>query len=195
MDPTWLVSVAPNPNEIEASLLLAYDFYLNEVLGCALGFLSCFTVTYYANIAHFKRYAQGSLDESEKNLYRHIAEENYKRLFPRSLAKLLGLFLLLTPWYTSEGAPTMAQRFVFVIWYASMGLVDEAVFSNQNKQQKTLTSTSPLSFVWVQLHDTVAEVKSHAKMVPRWVYWLAYLMLLWPIPWLIFSNTLYGDYV
>jgi len=63
----------------------------------------------------------------------------------------------------------MAEMTLLSLWFGAMGLVDE-------------------------LHDTVLEVPLHKRRVPNWVFYLAYMTLLVPIPVLIGAKEVFAHY-
>ena len=65
--------------------------------------------------------------------------------------------------------PSMPEMTMLSVWFGAMGLVDE-------------------------LHDTVLEVPLHKRRVPQWVFYLAYLTLLVPIPVLITAKAVFAHY-
>merc|ERR1711871_1626656 len=105
---------------------------------------------------------------------------NWDRLWTRFYSKMFALAVLLLAQrgrlqehYGDATAhptmPSMPEMTMLSVWFGAMGLVDE-------------------------LHDTVLEVPLHKRRVPQWVFYLAYLTLLVPIPVLITAKAVFAHY-
>ncbi|KAL7530237.1 hypothetical protein ACHAWF_005054, partial [Thalassiosira exigua] len=104
--------------------------------------------------------------------YGHVFAANLPRIWARFYTKCfaLGLYLIGSQQHgISHSMPTLTEMCLYSVWCGAMGLVDE-------------------------LHDTLIKVPLHKQKVPSWVFYLAYLTLLVPIPVLIMAKEVFAHF-